>query len=216
MCVDSSAMLAFFLAISLPQEVEDLSYGLANGRVAQMSVDSWLAYAERVKGGPLPEYEQRAALGHFSACVQDRINGLLAPQPAAKRAEFAALRKAYEEMLIAIHETEHAMSGGGTKYLTFHAYRTADFRVMVRDMLENKLPDPGPRKVSDGLAAWDRSLAWLARDPDIMDRQKATSAAKRARSAYQRVADSLRNRSRGHSNALIAKCILVSQIERSM
>lgn len=189
-----SVLAALFLVQSTP------NYGLTPAQMSRMTVNGFLAHAEKVRKTGMPEYELRDALYTYAKANDAHIDGLVRAHSATKQGEFGALRKSLDAFLLALHEYEYAANGGGTMYLLFHATRFAEARQLVREMLENKLKDPGARVVSDGSKI-------------IQSFYGAEGAAKTRGSLdamqthYNTVCASLKNRSRGHSNAVIDFCM---------
>lgn len=205
-------MLTFIaLASVLVQDpFEDPHFGLAPAKIERLTVDQWMTHCEKVYGDGLPEYAIRGSLYTYSELVDARIERLISAKPTDRQADLRALPKALAKYVLAMHEFEVAHAGGGTLYLTTHAFRHANSRMLVRDLLEGTLKDPGPRKVSDGTKALDELAKHV---PEAFYRPAATNALAEIRRAYKLTTDSLKNRTRKDSNAVIEFCVSAAKLD---
>lgn len=205
-------MLTFLaLASILVQDpLDDPHFGLAPAKIERLSVEQWMAHCEKVYEDGLPEYAIRGSLYTYSELVDARIERLISAKPADRRAELRALPKALAKYVLAMHEFEVAHAGGGTLYLTTHSFRHANSRMLVRDLLEGTLKDPGPRKVSNGTKALDELAKHI---PEAFYNPAATTALAEIRKAYKLTTDLLKNRTRKDSNAVIEFCLSAAKLD---
>jgi len=161
----------------------------------------------KYKGTTVPEYEGRGALGTFIDAVAVRNTQLRKPLSSAKRNQTISIEKNLRSYVLELYKFEVEVAGGGTMYLDFHALRAAEVSVLMRDLLEKKLRDPGSRKVSDGktaLKVLSTRLSKIEMDPQLQqNRSKAENAAKNALKYYDAIVLQLKTRSRKESNAII-------------
>lgn len=93
----------------------------------------------------------RSALGHYTGCVDERNQALLADRPEAERETFKKLQAASNDLIAGQWDIFGA--GGGTMYLLFYSGGAADVAEMVGQILipaEVKFPDD-PKAAADAL-----------------------------------------------------------------
>ncbi|MBL8047475.1 MAG: hypothetical protein JNJ45_02220 [Chthonomonas sp.] len=199
------------IAISAFVLVQTPNYGLTPAQASGMSVDGYLAHAEKVRKVAMPEYEVRAALYTFSLAIDGRNAATMARLSSTSRGQLSGLQKSLDQFLINLNGYETMAAGGGTMYLTFHAFRYAEARVLMRDLLEGKLKDPGSRVVSDGtnaiLKVVGPALAGKSDQEMGQDPKAVKASAEALVSSYKAVCESLKSRPRAQSNAVIQFCM---------
>lgn len=190
---------------------EDPNYGLTTRQIGRMSLNQWMDHCAEKKGSSLAEYETRFILLTFADAVKGRIQELISAQPKIKQQELGALPRHTENYLLALNKLEMAISGGGTMYIMFHGFRVCEGMELIRDILQNRFKDPGPKKVSDGLRALDqleKRTRKIKLDKEMGQQPKeAEESLINARSHYILLTKALANRSRQASNALIDFCV---------
>jgi hypothetical protein len=190
-------------------QTEDPNYGLKTEQIGTMSIASWLAHAEKAKGQDetVTEAEIREDLYTLANAANERTKSLIKSKPKAYQTEINALNKNTKEFMNHLYDFEISISGGGTMYLFINSYRHADTAILVRDLVEGKLKDPGNLKVSDGTKAIEKMIARMKKIPMDSElgqsRSGAEKAGAKALNSYKAATLTLKNRSRKDSNAVI-------------
>ncbi len=215
--MQASILIGLSLLLWAGQRTEDPNYGLKPSQICTYSIDSWLKHCEKYKGEYLPEYETRGALGTYIEAVDSRIMSLIESKPVVSRKQTIQLKNHLADYCNALYDFEISVSGGGTMYLTFAAFRRAEVSVLMLEMVEGKVKDPGSRKTSDGYKAIDAMIAKMKQlemdEAGGQSRTQALKASQSARVTYGNIVKSLKSSSRKDSNAVIEFCIKKTKLE---